>query len=114
VWTDDALPFEDNTFDLVMSSLSLHWINDLPACMTEVMRVLKPNGAFVGALFGGETLPELRWVCRRYIPPLCTPPTPPTCTHTQHTSLTCSYAHAHPRLAAVAVVSRASSSVLAC
>ena len=64
VWSsgEGALPFGTNTFDVVLSNLALHWVNDLPATMTEVLRVLKPNGVFVGAMFGGETLTELRSV----------------------------------------------------
>ncbi len=54
------LPFEDNSFDLITSSLSLHWVNNLPGVMKEFNRCLKPDGAFLGAMFGGETLKELR------------------------------------------------------
>lgn len=43
-----------------MSSLSLHWVNDLPGCFSSIMRCLKPDGVFVGAMYGGETLFELR------------------------------------------------------
>jgi SAM-dependent methyltransferase len=34
---EDKLPFPDGTFDLVMSSQSLHWVNDLPGLFKEVM-----------------------------------------------------------------------------
>lgn len=55
------LPFPDGTFDLVISSLALHWINDLPRVFSEIHRVLKPDGCFLFAMMGGsETLPELR------------------------------------------------------
>ncbi|XP_053568107.1 arginine-hydroxylase NDUFAF5, mitochondrial [Bombina bombina] len=57
---EEFLPFKENTFDLVMSSLSLHWVNDLPRTFHEIHRVLKPDGVFIGAMFGGETLYELR------------------------------------------------------
>lgn len=57
---EEFLPFQDNTFDLVVSSLSLHWVNDLPRAFHEIHRVLKEDGAFIGAMFGGETLYELR------------------------------------------------------
>lgn len=52
--------FEQNTFDLIVSSLSLHWINDLPGCFSAVMQSLKPDGVFIASMFGGETLYELR------------------------------------------------------
>ncbi|KAK7805101.1 hypothetical protein U0070_015585 [Myodes glareolus] len=57
---DEFLPFQENTFDLVVSSLSLHWVNDLPRALEQIHYVLKPDGVFVGAMFGGDTLYELR------------------------------------------------------
>ncbi len=54
------LPFEDGSVDLVTSSLSAHWVNDLPGLFSEVFRILKEDGVFLGAMFGGETLFELR------------------------------------------------------
>ncbi|MHC8509024.1 MAG: methyltransferase domain-containing protein [Rhodospirillales bacterium] len=57
---EEALPFADGALDLVMSSLSLHWVNDLPGALAQINRALKPDGLFLGALFGGETLYELR------------------------------------------------------
>ncbi|XP_029480273.2 arginine-hydroxylase NDUFAF5, mitochondrial-like [Oncorhynchus nerka] len=56
----EFLPFKENTFDLVVSSLSLHWINDLPGALRQINQVLKPDGVFIGAMVGGETLYELR------------------------------------------------------
>ncbi|TSK18051.1 Arginine-hydroxylase NDUFAF5, mitochondrial [Bagarius yarrelli] len=57
---EEFLPFQENTFDLVVSSLSLHWTNDLPGALRQIHHVLKPDGVFVGAMVGGETLYELR------------------------------------------------------
>ena len=58
---EDRLPFPDGTFDLVMSSCALHWVNKLPNVFSEICRVLKPDGCFLLAMAGGtETLPELR------------------------------------------------------
>ncbi|XP_031732472.1 arginine-hydroxylase NDUFAF5, mitochondrial [Anarrhichthys ocellatus] len=57
---EEFLPFKENTFDLVVSSLSLHWINDLPGALKQINQVLKPDGVFIGAMVGGETLYELR------------------------------------------------------
>ena len=54
------LPFTDNSVDVVTSCLALHWVNDLPRLFSEVNRILKPDGVFIGALFGGQTLMELR------------------------------------------------------
>ena len=61
VLTDqEALPFEPHSFDLVMSSLSLHWINDLPGLLAQINNLLKPDCPFIGAMLGGDTLFELR------------------------------------------------------
>jgi len=57
---DDALPFAPQSLDLVLSGLSLHLINDLPGVLAQINRALKPDGLFLGALLGGETLKELR------------------------------------------------------
>lgn len=57
---EEALPFADGSFDLVTSVLTLHAVNDLPGTLVQIRRALKPDGLFIGALFGGETLKELR------------------------------------------------------
>lgn len=57
---EEALPFADASLNLATSILSLHWVNDLPGTLIQVRRALKPDGLFVAALFGGETLTELR------------------------------------------------------
>ena len=57
---EEALPFAENRFDLVLSCLSLHWVNDLPGALVQVRRSLKPDGLFLAAMFGGDTLSELR------------------------------------------------------
>eukprot|EP00795_Rhopilema_esculentum_P012805 gene12805-3544_t len=57
---EEDLPFEKDFFDIVLSSLSLHWVNDLPGVLKKVLSCLKEDGVFLGAMFGGETLFELR------------------------------------------------------
>ena len=86
------LPFDDESVDIVTSSLALHWVNNLPGeyqfklsldlldiftninnftsintkqifitgLFKEVKRILKKDGVFIGSMFGGETLFELR------------------------------------------------------
>ncbi|KAG2009064.1 hypothetical protein GB937_008003 [Aspergillus fischeri] len=56
----ETLPFAPNTFDAVLSSLSIHWINDLPSLLAQVNSILKPDCPFIAAMFGGDTLFELR------------------------------------------------------
>ncbi|CAH2033652.1 unnamed protein product, partial [Thlaspi arvense] len=45
------------------SSLGLHWTNDLPGSMIQCKLALKPDGLFLAAILGGETLKELRIAC---------------------------------------------------
>lgn len=68
-----------NSQEAVVSCLSLHWVNDLPGAsfcrsisvprveehvyagaLTQIKEALVPDGVFLGAMFGGETLFELR------------------------------------------------------
>ena len=60
VTTEEALPLKDGSLDLVTSALSLHLVNDLPGALIQIRRALRPDGLFLGALLGGETLIELR------------------------------------------------------
>ncbi len=60
VMDEEALPFGDDSLNLVVSTLGLHAVNDLPGVLVQVRRALKPDGLFIGSLFGGETLRELR------------------------------------------------------
>ena len=57
---EERLPFAPDSFDLAVSLLSLHWTNDLVGALVQVRRALKPDGLFIGAIFGGATLTELR------------------------------------------------------
>ncbi len=57
---EERLPFAEASLDLVVSTLALHWTNDLPGALIQIRRALKPDGAFIGAIFGGATLTELR------------------------------------------------------
>ncbi|MBC6402765.1 MAG: methyltransferase domain-containing protein [Hyphomonadaceae bacterium] len=50
-------------YDLVVSLLSLHAVNSMFETLTHIRKILKPDGHFIGALFGGETLNELRRAC---------------------------------------------------
>lgn len=57
---EEALPFAEASLDLVVSCLTLHWVNDLPGALMQIRRALKPGGLFLAAMFGGDTLIELR------------------------------------------------------
>jgi NADH dehydrogenase [ubiquinone] 1 alpha subcomplex assembly factor 5 len=57
---EEFLPIAEGALDLVLSNLSLHWVNDLPGALAQIRRSLKADGLFLATLFGGETLRELR------------------------------------------------------
>lgn len=61
---EENFEFEPDSLDLIVSSLSLHWVNDLPRCFKNINKNLKNDGVFMAAIFGGETLYELRYFKR--------------------------------------------------
>lgn len=71
VWTqaaleaNDAFLFSPEQFDLIVSVLALHAVNDLPGVLAQARRALKPDGLFMAALFGGNTLLELEILSRQ-------------------------------------------------
>ncbi|HCD63657.1 MAG TPA: SAM-dependent methyltransferase, partial [Alphaproteobacteria bacterium] len=60
VMTDELLPVEQASCDAVLSSLYLHWMNDLPGMLTQIRLALRPDGLFLAVLLGGRSLTELR------------------------------------------------------
>ncbi len=57
---EEFLPFKDESFDLIVSNLALHWVNDLPGSLIQIKRILKKGGFFCANIFGSKTLHELR------------------------------------------------------
>lgn len=57
---EESLPFAPGSFDLVVSNLSLHWVNDLPGALIQARQALRPDGLFIAAMLGGDSLFELR------------------------------------------------------
>ena len=57
---EEYLPFAPASFDLVVASLSLHWINDLPGALLQLRNVLRPDGLFLASIPVLGTLGELR------------------------------------------------------
>lgn len=56
----EHFPHEAASLDLVVFNGTLHRVNDLPGVLVQIRRALKPDGLFLCALTGGETLHELR------------------------------------------------------
>ncbi|MBR0647065.1 class I SAM-dependent methyltransferase [Plastoroseomonas hellenica] len=57
---EEFLPFAEASFDLVVASLSLHQVNDLPGALIQIRRALAPDGLFLASLPGLGTLQPLR------------------------------------------------------
>jgi SAM-dependent methyltransferase len=57
---DEALQLAPESLDLALSALALHFANDLPGVFAQIRRALRPDGLFLTALLGGDTLTELR------------------------------------------------------
>jgi SAM-dependent methyltransferase len=57
---EERLPFAAESLDLIVSTLGLHWTNDVVGALIQARRALKPDGLFMAALLGGTTLTELR------------------------------------------------------
>ncbi len=60
VGDEDFLPLQPARLDAVVSNLGLQWVNDLPGALLQIKQALKPDGLFLAAMVGGETLHELR------------------------------------------------------
>lgn len=59
---DEFLPFKKESFDLIVSNLNFHFINQIPQFLLQVKSMLKPGGVFIASFLGEENLPELRKV----------------------------------------------------
>jgi SAM-dependent methyltransferase len=57
---DDTLTLQPAAHDLVIHALALHWANDPVGQLVQCRRALQPDGLFLGLMFGGQTLHELR------------------------------------------------------
>jgi SAM-dependent methyltransferase len=60
VCDEDLLPFREPSFNLIVSGLALHRVNDLPGALVQIRRALQPDGLFMAALLGARALLELR------------------------------------------------------
>lgn len=57
---ENGAQYQPNSFDAVLSNMSMHWINDLPGVLHRIHDVLVPDGMFMASMLGGDTLFELR------------------------------------------------------
>ncbi len=57
---EDALPFADASFDLVIACGTLDTIDDLPGALILMRRILRPDGLLLASLAGAGSLPRLR------------------------------------------------------
>lgn len=57
---EDLGEFVPESYDAVLSSLSMHWVNDLPSTLSQINNILKPDAPLIASMMGGDTLFELR------------------------------------------------------
>jgi len=57
---EEWLPFAPGSFDLIVASLSLHWVNDLPGALIQLRQALQPDGLLLASFPALGTLAELR------------------------------------------------------
>lgn len=60
VSNEDALPIKPASLDLLITNMSLHWVNDLPGALIQMKQALKPDGLFLGSMLGGDSLFQMR------------------------------------------------------
>jgi SAM-dependent methyltransferase len=60
VCDEDLLPFREPSFNLIVSGLALHRVNDIPGALIQIRRSLVPDGLFMAAALGARSLIELR------------------------------------------------------
>lgn len=59
---EERLPFKEESFDLIIAPLTFHFLNELPQTLSMVRRLLKPDGFFIAAVIGENSLVHLRHV----------------------------------------------------
>lgn len=57
-----ALPFKDNSADLIVANMLLPWIGDLDRCFAEINRVLRKEGVFAFATLGPDSMSEFKTI----------------------------------------------------
>lgn len=57
---EELIPFKNESIDIVISNLNLHWVNYLPLTFKLILNCLKEDGVLLASIFGGQTLVELR------------------------------------------------------
>lgn len=57
---EEMLPFEKQSYEMILCNLGLHGLNDLPGALVQMRNTLKPDGLFMASMLGGESLHELK------------------------------------------------------
>lgn len=60
LFNHEQVPIQSDSCDLVISHMDLHWVNNVPALLQHVYRILKKDGLFIGHFIGEESLKELK------------------------------------------------------
>lgn len=57
---EDRLDLRTQEYDLIIAAGTLDSVNDLPGALIQIRRLLRPDGLFLGAMFGAGTLASLK------------------------------------------------------
>jgi NADH dehydrogenase [ubiquinone] 1 alpha subcomplex assembly factor 5 len=57
---EDRLPFDAESFDLIIAAGTLDSVNDLPGALVQIRQILKPDALFLGHMFGAGSLSTLK------------------------------------------------------
>lgn len=68
---EEFLPFQAQSFDLVIASFNLHWVNDLPGTLLQIKNILRPDGLFLATVPILPTLSLLRNIMAEEETELC-------------------------------------------
>ena len=64
----EEIPFDDDTFDVVVANHMLYHVPELAAALAEVRRVLKPNGRFFAATNDLDHMKEIKELAIKVVP----------------------------------------------
>jgi len=63
-----SIPFDDESFDVIIANHMLFFVPDLPTALEEIRRVLKPGGHFYASTTGHDHLAEMKQMIQRFDP----------------------------------------------
>lgn len=63
LYDEEEMELEDKHFDLIISHMSMHFVNDIPKVLQRYRKALQPNGLFIATFVGNNSLQNVREAC---------------------------------------------------